>query len=135
MKHILAALAVAVALPALAETPMTGDEFEAFTEGKTLHFYRNGVLFGAEQYRSGKRVRWSFIAGQEQQDCMEGVWYEQNGDICFAYEDNIADQCWAFFPDGDGLRATFRSSVPNVTGYTAQETTEPLLCLGPDVGV
>ncbi|MFQ6553222.1 hypothetical protein AAD018_012875 [Aestuariibius insulae] len=135
MRHAIAALAFAIALPAAAETPLSAEEFGAFTEGKTLNFYRDGVLFGAEQYRSNKRVRWSFIAGQEQQDCMEGVWYEQEGDICFSYEDGLVDQCWAFFRDGDGLRATFRNTVPNVTGYTAQETTEPLLCLGPNVGV
>ncbi len=68
------------AFPAFAQTPMSGEEFDAFTKGKTFSYLQSGQAYGAEQYRSGRRVTWSF--GTE--ECVDGTWYEpEAGLICF----------------------------------------------------
>jgi hypothetical protein len=84
-----------------------------------------------ERYKPDRRVTWSFLDGR----CIEGSWYEDDrGFICFVYEDGIGPQCWQFFraPEG-GLLAIFEneSTVPL---YEADQSEEPMQCLGPEVG-
>lgn len=126
---IAAPIALFSSLPSKAETPLSGAEFEAYATGKTLTFSQGGQAYGAEEYRSGRRVRWAFSADQ----CMEGIWYEQGDEICFAYEDEKGPQCWRFFRQGDGLRAQFSGEAETVL-YEATQSNKPLLCLGPEVG-
>ncbi|SFD93310.1 hypothetical protein [Roseivivax sediminis] len=128
------ALALTLATPALAaETgAMSGAEFDAYTEGKTLYFGQDGAAYGVERYLPDQRVVWSFLDGE----CKTGRWYEQSGQICFVYEDNPTPQCWSFYraPQG-GLRAVFENDPARTTLYEARQDEEPMLCKGPDVGV
>ncbi len=124
-------LLMLLALPAAADDLMTAEEFDAYTRGKTLIYGQNGRAYGAEIYHDNRRVEWSFLDG----DCKEGTWYEQDGLICFVYENNPDPQCWSFTRGEGGLIARFENR-PNTTElYEAQDTNEEMLCLGPKVGV
>jgi hypothetical protein len=132
MKHIFAlVLSSLVALPALAASPMSGSEFEAYATGKTLYFGQAGQSYGVEEYLPDRRVRWSFLDGK----CKDGFWYEEAGQICFIYEDDPAPQCWSFYQENNGLRAVFENDPASTVLYEANQNDEPMLCLGPDVGV
>lgn len=125
------ALAVALASSAQAQdTPLTAQQFEDYTTGKTLYFNSGGVSYGVEEYRDGRRVRWSFLDGR----CKEGEWYPEDGQICFVYEDGTGPQCWTFFRGSNGLRARFMGDPAGSELYEAQQTDEPMACMGPDVG-
>ncbi|GGD35657.1 hypothetical protein [Sinisalibacter lacisalsi] len=118
------------ALPAMAQDPMTGPEFEAYTTGKTLLYGIGGEVYGGEDYLPGRRVRWSFLDGR----CLAGEWYEEAPFICFAYEDGTAPVCWTFFETPDGLVAYLDGDEGQAL-YETGEAVEPLMCLGPEVGV
>jgi len=135
--NIAAALLVFLSAPALlaAQSAMSGAEFEAYTEGRTLYFGSEGQDYGAEDYLPGREVRWSFLDGE----CKEGFWYEQPGpagpEICFVYEDRPGEpQCWIFERTASGLRAIFQGASGTVL-YEARRSEEPQVCLGPEVGV
>lgn len=122
---------MAMTAPALAE--MTADEFETYTEGKTLFFSLNGQDYGVERYRENRQVEWSFLDGE----CTPGVWYEQDGFICFAYEGWDVPQCWSFEQTPQGLIARFANASPGSppASYLAYEKDEEMVCFGPDTGV
>jgi len=132
MRPILTALALTAALsaPALAQEPMSGAEFDAYTSGKTLLYGTGGDVYGGEDYLPGRRVRWSFLDGR----CLDGVWYEDGPFICFVYDDDPAPVCWTFYRGPAGLRA-YLDGDPAEVLYETGEADEPLLCLGPEVGV
>ncbi|MEM6310444.1 MAG: hypothetical protein AAF754_10370 [Pseudomonadota bacterium] len=116
--------------PTVALAQMSADEFERYTEGKTLTYVENGFAYGVEEYLPGRRVRWSFLDGR----CSDGVWYEEAGGICFVYENNPDPQCWSFRASPRGLVADFiGDDAPRL--YEAQNLDEEMLCLGPEVGV
>ena len=129
--HALAALLLAATPAGAADTPMSGAEFEAYTTGKTLYFYSRGRAYGAEEYKEDRQVVWSFLDGE----CREGVWYEEDDFICFVYEHDPTPQCWLFFREPTGLRALFRGEPGQTELYEAGEAEEPMVCLGPEVGV
>jgi len=134
MKHLAAitlSALLSLGLPAAAETPMTGAEFDAYTLGKTLFFNSGGVSYGVEEYLPNRRVRWSFLDGE----CKEGEWFTEGSEICFQYEDGTGPQCWTFFQGANGLRARFRGDDPGSELYEARQTDEPMMCLGPRIGV
>ncbi|MGR3445078.1 MAG: hypothetical protein ACU0DP_16810 [Thalassococcus profundi] len=132
MKQLMAlSTALFLALPALAQAAMSGAEFEAYVTGKTLYFGQNGQAYGVERYLPDRRVRWSFLDGQ----CKDGYWYEEAEQICFVYGDNPVPQCWTFFREGSGLRAVFENDPASTALYEARQDEEPMMCLGPDVGV
>lgn len=114
-----------------AAEPMSARDFEAYVTGKTLYFGQNGEAYGVEEYLEDRRVRWSFLDGK----CKDGVWFEEDGLICFVYEDNYTPQCWSFYRDSGGLRAVFQNDPENTTLYEAQQDDEPMICLGPEIGV
>ncbi|MFP4274491.1 MAG: hypothetical protein ACLFRU_05630 [Paracoccaceae bacterium] len=124
--------ALLAATPLTAQEPMTPEAFDRYTRGKTLYFGQAGEPYGVERYKPGRRVTWSFLDGR----CIEGTWYEDDrGMICFVYEDGTGPQCWRFFREpGGGLKAIFEdeSTVPL---YEADQSDEPMQCLGPEVGV
>lgn len=119
--------------PAMAETPMTGAEFDAYSKGKTFYYGSDGQAYGVEQYLDDRRVRWSFLDGK----CSDGYWYEQDQMICFVYEnsDDIGPQCWTFFEGPGGLVAQFNGNPQETTLYQVNDSDEPMMCLGPEVGV
>lgn len=126
-------VSVLIALPglALAEPPMSASEFEARMTGKTMTYAEAGEVFGTEQYLPGRQVIWAF-SGQE---CRKGTWYEDGSAICFLYEDNPDPQCWLFFQRADGLKAHFTGDPEGTELSAVNESTRPLSCAGPDLGV
>ena len=137
MRLITSALALSLtlfALPAMAERIVTADEFAQMVTGKTLHFNRNGVPFGSEQYFSDKRVIWAFEGGG---DCQRGIWFENtSGQICFVYDTDPEPQCWDFLEGDDGVfRARLDGADPDADLMTRDVVTDDLECPLPDVGV
>ncbi|MBD3678423.1 MAG: hypothetical protein HUJ27_08480 [Rhodobacteraceae bacterium] len=113
-----------------AETAMTAAEFESYATGKTLTYAEGGIVYGIEEYLPDRNVRWSFLDGE----CTDGYWYANEDLICFRYV-GIADaQCWRFFQRSGQLIAQFESDA-SIEYYEAQQTSAPLQCRGPDVGV
>ncbi len=113
------------------ESAMTGAEFDAYTTGKTLTYSQGGAQFGIEQYLAGRKVRWAFT----NEECREGFWYEEAGQICFVYEDPDDPQCWSFFRGADGLKARFMNDPAGTELSEVQQSKAPMSCAGPDVGV
>lgn len=124
-----AAIALFAACPAQA-APMGADEFEAYTTGKTLYFSESGTKYGAERYLPNRKVEWSFLDGR----CKTGEWYADGPAICFVYEDRPDPQCWTFEATSQGLRATFIGGESQTELYEANQSDEPMYCMGPDVG-
>lgn len=116
---------------AQAETPMTAAEFEAYATGKTLSFAQGSEVWGSEQYLADRKVIWAFT----EDDCQYGQWFADGEDICFAYENDPTPQCWRFYMESGGLRAEFVDDPENTTLSEVTQSTEPLQCSGPDVGV
>ncbi len=131
MRTLLTAVLIAalLPLPALAETPMSGAEFEAYATGKTLTYAFNGGVFGTEEYLPGRTVRWAFT----EDVCQFGRWYEKETQICFLYEDDPDEQCWQFFNTPTGLRAQYMDGGTQLS--EVEQSTTGLGCPGPDVGV
>jgi hypothetical protein len=117
---------------ALAEAPLSGDAFEAFSLGHTLWFERDGAFHGAEQFLAGRRSLWLYPDGR----CERGEWFEADGLICFVYETTPAPQCWRVRQEGDALAAELVvGGVPS--GHPVRlvrKDTAPLPCPGPEVG-
>jgi hypothetical protein len=139
MRHATALfLAATLALPALAQqatpvadAPMSGAEFDAYATGKTLSYAQDGVVWGSEQYLPGRKVIWAFA----EDDCQYGHWYEDQGNICFLYDNDPNAQCWKFFREATGLRAIFMGADGGTSLSEVAQSTTPLTCPGPDVGV
>ncbi|GGG63111.1 hypothetical protein GCM10011415_06880 [Salipiger pallidus] len=132
MRHLILAAILALPVSAQAAEPMSGAEFENYVTGKTLYFGMEGSAYGVEEYLGDRRVRWSFLDGR----CKDGTWYEEKaGLICFVYEDEPAPQCWSFFREGSGLRAVFENDPASTVLYEARQNDEPMVCLGPEIGV
>lgn len=130
MRRTILCLALVPQLALAAETPLSGAEFEAYTTGRTLTFASRGQVYGAEQYLPGRRVKWAFT----EDVCREGIWYEDAGQICFVYDYDPTPQCWIFWQDG-GLRARFTSADSGTELQEVENSTAPLPCAGPEVGV
>lgn len=110
---------------------MTAKEFDTYTRGKTFFYGSMGSAYGAEEYLPNQRVRWTFLDGK----CQEGVWYEDGGLICFVYENQPDPQCWSFERAPGGLTAQFENDPTQTQLYEVEQSDEPLMCLGPDIGV
>lgn len=116
---------------AVAETPMTGAEFDADVTGKTVTYdYGNG-LFGTEEYLPDRRVRWAF----EGDSCIYGTWYQAEDQICFLYENDPTPQCWLYFLEGGAIRGRYMGPGGGWEINESARTTQGLSCAGPDVGV
>lgn len=124
-------LLVLIVQPAAAQSPLSGAEFDVYTRGKTLFYGFDGQAYGVERYLPNRRVIWSYLDG----NCMEGIWYEREDQICFLYEDQFDPQCWVFTQSGGGLIAQFEGDPTATELYEAKDIGEEMLCYGPDVGV
>ena len=126
-------LAAALALPcsAMAQSPMTGEEFDAYVTGHTFTYAEGGTVYGIEEYHPNRRVRWKFLGGQ----CSEGFWYERDNHICFLYEDYPTPQCWTFTEQAGRLTARFENGGDELELYEIERSDRPLTCPGPEVGV
>lgn len=110
--------------------PMTAEEFDAYTQGKTVTYSADGQVYGAEEYLPGRRVRWAYT----EDICREGDWYEEAGQICFTYDYDPRPQCWVFWQDGR-LNALFMGSDSGTRLREYEVSRKPLHCAGPEVGV
>lgn len=137
MKQILSILvylcvATAMFAPgAHAQNALNGAQFEALTKGKTFYFGKRNAPYGAEQYLDNRRVIWSYLDGE----CESGYWYEEAKMICFVYENRPDPQCWSFFDDPRGLIARFENDPSESELYEVEQSPQPMLCLGPKIGV
>ncbi|MBN8632726.1 MAG: hypothetical protein J0L76_17965 [Rhodobacterales bacterium] len=122
---------LATTLPAGAETPLTAGEFDALTLGRTMTWAEFGTVYGVEQYLPGRKVRWTVLGD----DCKTGHWYQDGPMICFQYEDDPAPDCWTITRSDPGLIARYMPGAPGDAPVLVEETTEPLACFGPEVGV
>jgi hypothetical protein len=120
----------AITLRAQTGSPMDGAAFDAYTRGQTFTYGTGAAPYGAEEYMDNRRVRWSFLDGR----CQEGEWYEENGMICFVYDDNPDPQCWSFYQTPGGIVARFEDDPSQTTLYEITRSPEPMMCLGPEVG-
>lgn len=111
--------------------PMTAAEFDAYTRGQTFYYGAEGSAYGAEEYLDNRRVRWSFLDGQ----CQDGRWYQAGEAICFVYENRPEPQCWLFFRATEGLVARFQGEGRMAELYEVEKSEDPLMCLGPEIGV
>ncbi|NSX56474.1 hypothetical protein [Parasulfitobacter algicola] len=132
MRYLIIFLVFVLPAYAVPDQQLSPDAFEQYVTGKTLYYGEPGARpYGAEEYLPGRRVRWSFLNGE----CIEGQWFVDMDLICFVYEDNPEPQCWSFYKDGGGIVAMFENDPNSTTLYELQNASEPLRCLGPDVGV
>ena len=118
------------ALPAQATEPLSADAFEQFTTGRTLNYFSGGSPYGIEKYLPNRRVIWSFLDGR----CQEGTWAPSGPYICFEYNTDSGPQCWQFFLQNGQLRAIFEDGSEEATPYAAEDASEEMYCMGPDVG-
>ncbi len=132
-RNLLAGLTLAaLALPVTAQTPMSAAEFEAYVTGRTLTFGFEGMAYGIEEFRPGRRTTWAFMGEQ----CQEGRWFDRDEQICFVYDDAPeVEHCWIFWRGETGLNARFMGEDNGTELYEVQRTSRPLLCPGPEVGV
>jgi hypothetical protein len=119
------------ASPALAEAPLSAEEFDALTLGRTMTWAEFGTVYGVEQYLPGRRVRWTVLGD----DCLAGHWYAEGPEICFQYENDPVPDCWTITATGAGMLARYRADPSDAEPVVVEETTETLACFGPEVGV
>ncbi len=132
MKQFLVVLALAAApLHAAPDRPLSPAEFEAMVTGKTFTYSLSGTPYGAEEYHENRRVTWTFLDGK----CQEGEWYVSGEQICFLYETIPGEQCWTFYMSGGRLTARFGNDPAATAIYETAQDNEPLMCLGPEIGV
>jgi hypothetical protein len=130
LPSLAAALLLLMSPAAAADTPMTGDEFEANTTGETITYdYGNG-LFGTEEYLPGRQVRWAFDGDL----CIYGIWYQEGDQICFVYEDDPTPACWHYFLEAGQIRGVFMGEGGGWEILESGRDGGPLPCAGPDVG-
>jgi hypothetical protein len=86
-------------MPAAAqEQPMTGGEFQAFVEGRTMDTYDENGVFGVETFLPGRRSLW-----RDSGRCLKGTWRPEGDLICFTYEGDPGPYCSAFYDRGTWL--------------------------------
>lgn len=122
----LPALVMTLALPLAAnaqDRPVTGEEFDALTQGKVMDTYDGGTIYGVERFLPGNRSIWEDARG-----CMYGKWQQVGDQICFSYEDDpMNPDCWTYFDEGDGLSAHYRGDPANEQIYLRPSNT-PMTC-------
>ncbi len=124
-------LVLLVSHPALADTPITAEQFETHVTGKTVTYQQYDSIFGIEEYLPDRKVRWS-VAPNE---CQYGSWYPSGQDICFVYEYDPTPSCWTFWLQNGALVALSVTAAPGEELYEVASDATPLPCPGPDVGV
>lgn len=112
-----------------AETPMTATEFDAYVTGRTLTFSTGSGIYGVEQYRPGKRVIWQVNGG----DCVEGVWFQRDTNICFLYEHDPEPKCWEIMRTATGMSAEFTNRPGSPVVVEIIDDPRPLICPGPEL--
>ena len=98
MRLLMAAMAL-VAAPAMAsDAEIEPDAWRALTTGKTLHYWKDGQLYGREYYApDGKSTVFRFPNGL----CAEGQWAFADRQYCFAYGGQL--HCFKHIQRGDDI--------------------------------
>ena len=129
-----ACLAALLTGPALAEAPMTGAEFQAHVGTNTFSYRYSDGTRGIADYGPGRTLLWAF----EGDECVNGTWFEDGDQLCFAFEDVSLAACWHFYKDSNRLRgratALGTGDQPDIDIVEVSHTDQPLTCPGPDVG-
>lgn len=116
---------LALSAPAFAQDRMTGAEFEAHVEGRTITFRTElNPAYGVERYMEGRRVMWSTFDGI----CQYGIWFESKGDICFRYDGDPEHKCWAIYDEPGGMRGVFTTRPNTTVIYEVPEADDVLIC-------
>lgn len=116
---------------AAAQTPMTPDEFEHWSTGKTLDYSVDGEVWGSEAYFPDRRVRDADTGGP----CRDGFWYSEGDAVCFVYPAYDGTHCWHYWRDGDQVLAKPVQATPEDAPQVVTPAASPLACPAPDVGV
>ena len=98
------------AAPALAQTPLSFDEFEAIVTGSTYTWATpSRAPYGVETYHPDRRVLWTVFG----EDCEEGTYAPGPGDqVCFFYPGTGIEQCWVFSLRNGTLRGVTAEGTP-----------------------
>ncbi|MCV2868128.1 hypothetical protein OEW28_05755 [Defluviimonas sp. WL0002] len=126
-----AMLLILLSGPVLAadDSPLSAEEFEARTTGRTITYSSGGTYYGTEQYLPDRRVIWTFG-----DFCREGRWEAVGEMICFTYEDSPEPSCWIFRAHGGGLAAWSDDDPSGEPLVSTYQSHAPMAC-GPKVGV
>ena len=116
---------------ATAQTPMTPDDFDAWSLGKTLDYAVDGQVYGSEAYLPGRRVRDADTGGP----CLDGSWHAEGNAICFVYPARDGTHCWLYWRDGEAVLAKPLNAASEDPAQVVTPAAQPLACPGPDVGV
>ncbi|NJM83974.1 MAG: hypothetical protein HC844_17360 [Tabrizicola sp.] len=130
MRHFLFCL-VLLPLPAFADEPLSGNQFDQNVTGRTITYDYGGGVSGTEEYLPDRKVRWAF----EGDLCVYGIWYEQQGnEICFVYDNDPEAKCWYYYLRDGVIHGQYLGpGADNIV--EVERTATPLPCAGPDVGV
>ena len=122
-----------IAVPALADEPISPEEFRDFAEGWTLHFERDGEPFGSEAFEQGGKVRWRYSDGS----CVRGAWRPRDQQLCFLYDsegEGPVVNCWQMMRDDAGMFARLMDGEnAGMELRVARRDRTPLLCGDPGV--
>ncbi len=114
------------------EKVVSPDAFDAFSVGTTITYNRWGEFYGAEQHFKNRKVLWLRRDGT----CSPGSWTSEGQMICFTYEDQPGQEHCLHVVDTDRGRAhRFLGAPPEDDLYVVGQTSTPLSCKGPEVGV
>ncbi len=113
---------------ALADTPLSGAEFDARTLGRTMTYARDGDVWGREMYLKDRKVIWAF----DGEPCKRGLWQEPAaGLICFSYEDAPDEQeCWRFYDRAGRLFAQSELEPDAMMLAAVEESETGMVCDG-----
>ena len=117
-------------LPALAETPLSAEAFEAHVTGKTITYRQFDYVFGTEEYLPDRKVRWSTAPNE----CLYGSWYPDGDNICFVYEYDPTPSCWTFWVREGALVALSTEGVAGEELHEIDASPQGLPCPGPEIG-
>jgi hypothetical protein len=131
-KALLPALLLALLAPAaMSQTPMSPEEFEAWSTGKTLSYSVEGLVLGSEAYFPNRSVRDADTGGP----CLDGTWHTEGDAVCFVYPARDGTHCWLYWRDGATVFAKPLDAAPEDPSQLVTEAATPLACPGPEVGV
>lgn len=125
------ALALFLAAGSATAQPMTAEEFDRWSTGRTLDYYVDGTFWGSEQHLPDRQTRDADATGP----CRAGEWFARGNAICFQYQGAPGEHCWRFRRDGTTVIAEILGSDPGGPLITVIPSDQPLACSGPEVGV